>query len=112
MACSPGGAGGCGTPVTRYIESGLEKLALWGRRGLGARRRQVWVRLNHAGRILLSTGQESDIDTELSPLGHDLEDDRIGSTQEENGLSHPGLNWTHRPRASERNTEMERYPKG
>ena len=41
----------------------------------------MWVRLNHAGRILLSTGEESDIDTDLSPLGHDLEEDRIGYHQ-------------------------------
>ena len=53
------------------------------------RRRQVWVRLNQAGRILLSTGEESDINTELSPLGHDLEDDRIGFTQDESELRHP-----------------------
>ncbi len=68
------------------------------------RRRQVWVRLNHAGRILLSTGGESDIDADLSPLGQDLEDDRIGVVQEENALSHPGLNRTvgHVPRKERR----------
>ncbi len=68
------------------------------------RRRQVWVRLNHAGRILLSTGGESDIDADLIPLGQDLQDDLIGVEQEVNTLSHPGLYRTvgHVPRKERR----------
>ncbi len=68
------------------------------------RRRQVWVRLNQVGRILMPTGEESDIDTDPSTLGHDLEDDRIGVTQEESELSHPKFNRTvgHVPRKERR----------
>ena len=95
--CRPQGEQGCG-PTVESTEYGLGKRG--GAVGPGCRRRrQLWLRLNKAGRVLQASGPESDVVNEEVSLASSA-DERVVEQPDPEVLGNRGAQATQRQKRS------------